>query len=165
MSSFEEFWLHYPHKVAKGAGIKAWEKLKPDADLRKKIQLALQAQKIYRGKMQATGQWLPNWPASGPWLNQMRWLDDIPSLSDDRPENRASTACKCGEIATHTVPGSLCDACWIKACIHKDDWRLVAMREAYKRLGLTRLPDESSAEHRKRLVMEARRNVARIGQG
>lgn len=67
---FDVFWNAYPLKRAKGAALKAWEKLKPGPDLTDTMLLALTRQQWSDPK------YIPH-PAT--WLNQQRWLDE------DRP--------------------------------------------------------------------------------
>lgn len=67
---FDDFWKHYPRKVAKPNALKAWLKLKPDDDLTKKIISAISNQNLASREQQ----FIPH-PAS--WLNAQRWEDEI----------------------------------------------------------------------------------------
>jgi len=72
---FEEFWKLYPKKSGKGAAFKAWQRIKPDSDLRGRIKAAVEQQKKSEQWQRDNGAYIPN-PAT--WLNQARW-DDEPS--------------------------------------------------------------------------------------
>ena len=67
---FATFWGLYPKKVAKGAAIKAWLKLKPEEH--QEVIEAL-ASHIKYWRVKGTDKEFIPYPAS--WLNQMRWLD------------------------------------------------------------------------------------------
>jgi len=76
---FDVFWKAYPRRTARGAALKAWLKLKPDADLQQKILTAIEAQKKTDQWSKDGGRFIPH-PAT--WLNHTRWLDEQPILSD-----------------------------------------------------------------------------------
>ena len=118
MNSFESFWQAYPRKVGKGAAEKAFNKLKPDAELLEKMKLALQAQAIYRREAQKAGTFLPDWCHPSTWLNGQRWLDEIPSHHDLKEKSQpAEKTCRCGKPATHKGKETwVCAKCWY------DDW-------------------------------------------
>ena len=69
---FQTFWGLYPKKVAKGAAIKAWQKLKLEEH--KEVIEAL-ASHIKYWRVKGTDKEFIPYPAS--WLNQMRWLDEL----------------------------------------------------------------------------------------
>ena len=69
---FESFWELYPKKVAKGAAIKAWFKLKPTEH--EEVIEALGNHLKY-WKFKGTDKEFIPYPAT--WLNQMRWLDEL----------------------------------------------------------------------------------------
>lgn len=71
---FAEFWKEYPAKVGKQAALKAWKKIKPDADLFSKIMEAIKAAKGSKQWQRDNGQYIPH-PTT--WLNQGRWDDEI----------------------------------------------------------------------------------------
>ncbi len=71
---FPEFWASYPKKNAKLAAVKAWNKLKPDADLQGKLLAAIDAWKQTDQWKRDGGKYIP-YPAS--WLNGQRWLDEV----------------------------------------------------------------------------------------
>jgi uncharacterized protein YdaU (DUF1376 family) len=66
---FDDFWKHYPRKVAKPNALKAWLKLKPDDALTKTIISAISNQNLASREQQ----FIPH-PAS--WLNAQRWNDE-----------------------------------------------------------------------------------------
>lgn len=68
---FERFWKAYPRGEGKQAAKRAWNKLKPDADLRRRMAKALQLQLD-----------TPDWnggifPHASTWLNGRRWEDEV----------------------------------------------------------------------------------------
>lgn len=69
---FDEFWKAYPKKVAKTQALKAWSKLKPNAELQQVILNALERQKQSVQWQKDNGQFIP-YPAT--WLNGRRWED------------------------------------------------------------------------------------------
>ncbi len=69
---FDEFWKAYPKKVAKTQALKAWSKLKPNAELQQVILNALERQKQSVQWLKDNGQFIP-YPAT--WLNGRRWED------------------------------------------------------------------------------------------
>lgn len=80
---FLEFWNNYPNKTAKGAALKAWERIKPDAKLQKVILEAIENHKQSSQWKEDNGRFIPH-PAT--WLNQRRWEDEIkakPKLKTD----------------------------------------------------------------------------------
>lgn len=73
---FDEFWTLYPKKQGKGAALKAWKKIKPTNKLHAKIMASVQDNVNRNQQWQRDGgRYIPN-PAT--WLNQTRWLDEIP---------------------------------------------------------------------------------------
>lgn len=69
---FDEFWKAYPKKVAKAQAQKAWNKIKPNAELQQVILNALERQKQSVQWQKDNGQFIP-YPAT--WLNGRRWED------------------------------------------------------------------------------------------
>ena len=67
---FDIFWKQYPRKVAKPNALKAWNKIKPDDDVLKKMLAAINSQGLSSREIQ----FVPH-PAS--WLNAKRWEDEI----------------------------------------------------------------------------------------
>lgn len=77
---FDEFWAVYPKKDAKQAAIKAWNKLKPDDDLKQAIIAGIQRDIDGRWK-DVERRYIPH-PST--YLNQRRWEDEItPTKTDD----------------------------------------------------------------------------------
>lgn len=72
--TFEVFWKAYPKKVGKGAARKAWDKIKPNAELHKKIITAVEKAKNCDQWQRDNGQYIPH-PTT--WLNQGRWDDEL----------------------------------------------------------------------------------------
>ena len=78
---FEEFWKAYPKRRAREDAIKAFAKLKPDADLLQTMLAAITAQASTENWRKNAGEFIPM-PAT--WLNGQRWLDELPaSASSD----------------------------------------------------------------------------------
>jgi uncharacterized protein YdaU (DUF1376 family) len=67
---FDIFWKQYPRKVAKPNALKAWNKIKPDDVVLKKMLAAINSQGLSSREIQ----FVPH-PAS--WLNAKRWEDEI----------------------------------------------------------------------------------------
>jgi hypothetical protein len=73
-SGFSDFWSWYPRKQGKGAVLKIWERLRPNAELLEKMRVAIEAQRRTEGWQKERGQFIPM-PAT--WLNQQRWEDEV----------------------------------------------------------------------------------------
>jgi len=69
---FDEFWSLYPKKVAKGAAIKAWQKLN---QAEKDEVMAQLPNHLKYWKLKGTEKDYIPYPAT--WLNQMRYLDEL----------------------------------------------------------------------------------------
>lgn len=82
---FAEFWSAYPKKVAKQYALKAWKRLKPDAELHDKIMRAVDAQKRSEQWRRDNGRYIPN-PAT--WLNGGQWDNDIEEVTGDAADRR-----------------------------------------------------------------------------
>lgn len=81
MEGFAEFWMRYPKKKSKHDAEKAWAKLKPDAELRALMLLALGSQVRSQDWTKSAGQFIPL-PAT--WINGRRWEDqESPELFDN----------------------------------------------------------------------------------
>lgn len=74
--SFEEWWAAYPRKVAKAEARKAWDKLKPSADMEAAMHEALSWQREQDGWVKDHGAFIPH-PAT--WLRGERWEDEPPA--------------------------------------------------------------------------------------
>ncbi len=72
---FEIFWKAYPRKEAKGAALKAWEKIKSKSETLQAILVALEWQRVSTDWTKDGGQFIPQPPA---YLNKQRWLDEAP---------------------------------------------------------------------------------------
>lgn len=72
---FSEFWSAYPRKTARPEAEKAWNKLSPDEGLRGQIMSAVAVQSKSDQWRKDDGKFIPH-PST--WLNQKRWLDQIP---------------------------------------------------------------------------------------
>lgn len=82
---FAEFWSAYPKKVAKQYALKAWKRLKPDADLHDRIMRAVDAQKRSERWRRENGRYIPN-PAT--WLNGGQWENETEEVSDNAADRR-----------------------------------------------------------------------------
>lgn len=69
---FDDFWALYPKKVAKGAAIKAWQKLNK-AEQAEALHALPNHLKYWKAK--STDKEFIPYPAT--WLNQMRYLDEL----------------------------------------------------------------------------------------
>ena len=73
---FDDFWKNYPRKVGRQEAVKAWKKIKPDANLLNQILAALEWQR----KTWRDPEYIP-YPAS--WLNGRRWEDEKLAISNN----------------------------------------------------------------------------------
>ena len=83
---FEKFWAAYPRKVGRFDAIKAWDKLKPDDDLLRKIFAGLH--RAISSRQWQDRKYIKH--ASG-WLNGRRWEDgdwDIPNGAGGQTEQQ-----------------------------------------------------------------------------
>ena len=71
---FEAFWEKYPRKTAKANALKAWAKLKPNAELATKIMQSVGYHCVCADWVKDGGQFIPH-PAT--WLNGKRWEDEL----------------------------------------------------------------------------------------
>lgn len=70
--AFEVFWKLYPNKKSKKDARKAWEKLKPSAELRQTLMIALGSHRLSRDWTKDDGQYVP---MASTWINGERWTD------------------------------------------------------------------------------------------
>jgi len=91
---FDRFWAAYPNKKSKGAAKKSWEKIKPDDDLAWQIIMAIDGQKRWRQRERSTGGFLAPWKFPATWLNQMCWLDEIPSAQEAKEKRKNGRQCE-----------------------------------------------------------------------
>lgn len=88
-AEFEAFWTSYPRKTGKTAAGKAYAKARKDAD----------AATIAKGLESAVAVWIaartePQFiPHPTTWLNQGRWADEQPTLTDAPAERVAMNQC------------------------------------------------------------------------
>lgn len=71
---FADFWNAYPKKKQKKDALKAWTKIKLDADLFAKIMSAVACQAKSHGWLKDGGRFIPN---AASWLNGERWEDEV----------------------------------------------------------------------------------------
>jgi hypothetical protein len=71
---FDQFWSAYPRHTGKAEAKKAFDKLKPDAELLNKMLEAGERQKASSQWQRDDGQYIP-YPAT--WLNKKRWEDEV----------------------------------------------------------------------------------------
>ncbi|KAA8555092.1 helix-turn-helix domain-containing protein [Pseudomonas marginalis] len=83
--AFEVFWKLYPNKKSKKDARKAWEKLKPSAELRQTLMTALGSHRVSRDWTKDDGQFVP---MASTWLNGERWTDVLnPCTANGRAFN------------------------------------------------------------------------------
>ena len=85
-SAFGAFWTAYPNKKAKPAALKAFTKLKPNAELLAEMLKAITAQKQSPQWQKDNGQYIPM-PST--WLNQERWNDEVSITAESESVNWA----------------------------------------------------------------------------
>jgi len=124
MDKFEQFWQAYPNRKGKGAAAKKYEKI--DEDTHKAILLAIDAQKRHRNLAKKTGEFMPEWCMPVTWLNQQRWLDEIPSHAETKEKSEVKK-CHCG----NDWP---CEKHYYDT-IKATDWRWKALNEHWQALG------------------------------
>jgi hypothetical protein len=86
-NAFAVFWEAYPKKRGKGAALKSWRKLRPNAELASEIVAAVKAQSRSSDWLKNNGQYIP-YPAK--WLNGECWLDEIKD-AQETPDGLAQT--------------------------------------------------------------------------
>lgn len=159
VTRFERFWSCYPRKVGKGNAEKSWKKLAPDEPLFNQIILAIDAQVRHRHKTDEANRnirneryrkFIPDWPHPATWLNQQRWLDEIPSITEIKIEEKNFEYCpKCKdkgktekEFPHMDNHEHLCS--WHFSEKHYQDGPtgLRVLRERWKELNIQRRPGE-----------------------
>lgn len=79
--NFLTFWKTYPKKAAKKTAYeKAWQKLEKTEDMKALLPIMLDAiekQKQAKERGKADGEFVPEWPYPGTWLNGKRWEDEV----------------------------------------------------------------------------------------
>jgi hypothetical protein len=81
-AKFEDFYAAYPRKVKPVDARKAWDKLKPDADLLTRMLTAIAEQSKSQQWQKDGGQFIP-YPAT--WLNAGEWDNEAPSAPTAAP--------------------------------------------------------------------------------
>lgn len=80
---FDQFWKLYPKKKSRKDALKAWSRLKPNADLQATLLTALAKHCVSSDWTKANGQYIP---MASTWLNGERWLDVLqPTAGAARP--------------------------------------------------------------------------------
>jgi hypothetical protein len=74
LAGFDQFYSAYPRKRSRGDAEKAWQKLKPDAEMLALILAALESAKASDDWTRDGGKFIP-YPAS--WLNAKGWADEF----------------------------------------------------------------------------------------
>ncbi|MBA1195757.1 helix-turn-helix domain-containing protein [Pseudomonas plecoglossicida] len=87
-AEFERFWKLYPKKKGRKDALKAWNKLKPDADLQVVMITALAKHCASLDWIKSNGQYIPN---ASTWLNGERWQDELlsPAGANAQPQTSA----------------------------------------------------------------------------
>lgn len=78
---FDLFWSAYPRGENKQGAIRAWDKLKPDAELRHAMAVGLKRQLQSPDWQQGFGI-----PHASTWINGRRWEDDLGKAAPNNPE-------------------------------------------------------------------------------
>ena len=91
--AFDVFWKLYPNKKSKKDARKAWEKLKPSAELRQTLMTALGNHCLSRDWTKDDGQYVP---MASTWLNGERWIDVLKPAATSTGQNAFNN------LPTHT---------------------------------------------------------------
>lgn len=91
LGEFEKFWECYPLKKSKQHAWKIFEELNPSEALITRLHTSLQQQINFATQQKASGQWVANWKYPANWLSQHCWEDELPSNSNNQPENSHAT--------------------------------------------------------------------------
>lgn len=100
LAGFALFWLAYPKKTNQPTAKRAWLKLKPDADLARRIVEDVQARRNSFDWTKDAGQFIPN---PGTYLNGRRWEDAVETLAPvtkPEPKTAAEHETKLGRSLT-----------------------------------------------------------------
>ena len=90
---FEQFWKAYPRKASKKAAKEIWLRINPDDTLFSTIMTALENAKTL---WQSQGTALKHIPHPATWLDEERWEDELPSMSDN-----PSSLADAGSMSNH----------------------------------------------------------------
>lgn len=74
LTGFDDFWSAYPRKTSKAEAVKAFAKLKPDAELLATMLASLKEQAKSPAWTKDGGQFIPH---ASTWLNGRRWEDEV----------------------------------------------------------------------------------------
>ena len=99
-AGFALFWQAYPKKTNQPTAKRAWLKLKPDADLARRIVEDVQARRNSFDWTKDSGQFIPN---PGTYLNGRRWDDAVETLAPvakPEPKTAAEHETKLGRPLT-----------------------------------------------------------------
>lgn len=90
---FDQFWKLYPKKKSRKEALKAWNKLKPDTELRATMIAALGKHSVSRDWTKDHGQYIP---MASTWINGERWHDVL------QPAAGAGTGSAYTNLPQHT---------------------------------------------------------------
>ena len=134
------FYSSYPKKEGRGNALKSWEKItkgmEPDELelFTQKVVAAINSQKISRWNA-SDRKFIPM-PAT--WLNQSRWDDEIPSISQQSTQSeRQPEICACGQPAFNR---HVCARCYTKMV---DPLFQEHMRHHLRDMGFAKKNDET----------------------
>lgn len=96
VASFSDFWNEYPRKEGKGAAAKEWKKINPSNELFSSMLAVIEIAKHSEQWKRENGRYIP---APAKWLNQKRWLDELPEIQ------KSSTSYDIAEIESHLNAG------------------------------------------------------------
>jgi hypothetical protein len=82
---FQRFWDAYPVKKSKGQAEKTFAKLNPDDLMLNRMIKAIGQQIDHRQKLQAAGQFAPEFKHPSTWLNAKAWEDELEPIQQQRP--------------------------------------------------------------------------------
>ena len=104
LEGFEEVWAAYPRKVGKGDAKRAWKKIGPDSELRKRMIETLKKMARCEQWTRDGGQFIPH-PAT--WLNREGWEDE-PEIAKAAPPPRQQLApcADCDKEGVYPLGGS-----------------------------------------------------------
>ncbi len=153
-SLFDRLWSCYPRKVGRGAALKSFEKINPDEKFLMEMILAIDAQIRYRKQVteqnkslsERNKKFIPDWPHPATWLNQQRWLDEIPSIIEEKFQLTNEEKCACGNKVSVSSTKQ-CSWCYSKEHCDYGPTGLTKLRETFKKYNLGRKPEESNIEY------------------
>jgi hypothetical protein len=86
---FTLFFAAYPLKLARRAAEKAFTRIGADATMTQTMIRAIEAQRTWRDRMAAAGQFVPGWKHPATWLNQECWSDSTEIVTVPTPAQPA----------------------------------------------------------------------------